>query len=155
MRGESRRRMFLSILRLEVFHLPALPAKTFIRIDRQKEHVVYYGGHPKTYMREDPWRRGKYQVGLEVEFPGDLEEMNEMLEEEGFYVADLGQWGKTYFSRRYPRVEAELEEIDEYSDLLRLSIKQNNLEEEELPETRRNLYAMFERTLLQYYGALC
>ena len=102
---------------------------------------------PKTYVREDPWRRDKYQVELEAEFPGDLEEMSGTLEKEGFYIVDLDQWGKLFFSRHYPSLEADLKEVEEYGSQLRLSLKRGDLQPEAVVDAQKELLTQGKRIL--------
>ena len=87
----------------------------------------------------DLWRKGRYRVELKVELTGDYDGVDRALDQLGYEVVDVDQWGRSYRHREGPRRTAELDELEASADRVSLILHQGDLDEAEIPSAEGDL----------------
>jgi hypothetical protein len=102
-----------------------------------------YGDGVHIRTSQDPSHHDKYQVELEAEIPGDMELPKAALESLGYGLADFDQWGLTYLSQEDPDLIADVDEINEYGDNTRLTLRKGRLSKYDVDEARKSLEQIY------------
>ena len=104
-----------------------------------------YGDGVHIRTSQDPSHHGKYQVELEAEIPGNIELPKGALESLGYGLADFDQWGLTYLSQKDPDLSADVDELDDYGDNTRLTLRKGRLSKYDIDEARESLEQIYCR----------
>jgi hypothetical protein len=102
-----------------------------------------YGDGVHIRTSQDPSHHDKYQVELEAEIPGDMELPKAALESLGYGLADFDQWGLTYLSQEDPDLIADVDELNEYGDNTRLTLRKGRLSKYDVDEARKSLEQIY------------
>ena len=102
-----------------------------------------YGDGVHIRTSQDPFHHDKYQVELEAEIPGDMELPKAALESLGYGLADFDQWGLTYLSQEDPDLIADVDELNEYGDNTRLTLRKGRLSKYDVDEARKSLEQIY------------
>jgi len=98
---------------------------------------------------KDPSHYGKYQVELEAEIPGNIEPIKEFLESSGYVLVDFDQWGLTYRSSEDPDLSADVDELDDYADNIRLVLRKGSLSKHDIGGARGYLDQIYRRIVYE------
>ncbi len=104
-----------------------------------------YGDGVRIRTSQDPSHHGKYQVELEAEIPGNIEPHKAVLESLGYGLADFDQWGLTYLSQEDPDLSAGVDELNDYGDNTRLTLRKGRLSKYDIDEAREALEQIYCR----------
>ncbi len=104
-----------------------------------------YGDGIHIRTSQDPSHHDKYQVELEAEIPGNIEPHKAVLESLGYGLADFDQWGLTYLSLEDPDLSADVDELNDYGDNTRLTLRKGRLSKYDVDEARETLEQMYCR----------
>jgi hypothetical protein len=104
-----------------------------------------YGDGVHIRTSQDPSHHGKYQVELEAEIPGNIELPKAALESLGYGLADFDQWGLTYLSSVDPDLMADVDELDDYGDNIRLILRKCRLSKYDIDDARECLEQIYCR----------
>ncbi len=104
-----------------------------------------YGDGVHIRTSQDPSHHGKYQVELEAEIPGNIELPKAALESLGYGLADFDQWGLTYLSLEDPDLSADVDELNDYGDNTRLTLRKGRLSKYDIDEARESLEQIYFR----------
>ncbi len=82
---------------------------------------------------------------LEAEIPGNIELPKVALESLGYGLADFDQWGLTYLSLEDPDLSADVDELNDYGDNTRLTLRKGRLSKYDIDEARESLEQIYCR----------
>ena len=104
-----------------------------------------YGDGVHIRTSQDSSHHGKYQVELEAEIPGNIELPKVALESLGYGLADFDQWGLTYLSLEDPDLSADVDELNDYWDNTRLTLRKGRLSKYDIDEAKESLEQIYCR----------
>ncbi len=104
-----------------------------------------YGDGVRIRTSQDPSHHDKYQVELEAEIPGNIEPPKAALESLGYGLADFDQWALTYLSLEDPDLSAGVDELNDYGDNTRLTLRKGRLSKYDIDEARESLEQIYCR----------
>jgi hypothetical protein len=104
-----------------------------------------YGDGVHIRASQDPSHHDKYQVELEAEIPGNIELPKVALESLGYGLADFDPWGLTYLSLEDPDLSADVDELNDYGDNTRLTLRKGRLSKYDIDEARESLEQIYCR----------
>lgn len=104
-----------------------------------------YGENIYIRTGQDPSCYGKYEVELEAEIPGYLEQVRAALESSGYILVDFDQWGLTYFSGDDLDLSIDADELDDYGYKSRIILRKGKLSEDNIDNAREYLRQIYYR----------
>lgn len=92
----------------------------------------------------DLWQKGRYRVELSTELPFYLADVEAALQQLGYEIIDSDQWGQTHRHRQDSNQIAELDELEEPTEYVRLILRNGDLEEEQTEQAEGQLGSLYD-----------
>jgi len=104
-----------------------------------------YGDNVYTRLRHDRSHYGKYEVEIEAEVQDYLDPIKTYLGDSGYILVDFDQWGLTYFSRDDPELSINIDELDDYGNKSRITLRKARLSQDDIEETIDYLQQIYRK----------
>ena len=93
----------------------------------------------------DLWRNGRYRVDLTAELDLEIDGIDAALQQLDYHIIDADQCGRTYAHSHDPIRMAELDEVEGQDSYVKLVLRNDDLDEAEIPEVKDYLSSLFDR----------
>ena len=97
----------------------------------------------ETYL--DLCRKGRYRVDMTAELELEIDGIDAALQRLDYHIIDADQRGQSYAHNNDPKRTVELDEIECQDSYVKLVLRNDDLDEAEIPEAKDYLSSLFDR----------